>query len=158
MNLNFRRIKKLTDFLRKLPRDQFRFAELRIEHACGTIGCGIGHLPTVFPRLCESSPNSEPARNGRLKKAVYCGVFLKGYPHGDYDTFAVASEILGIPEPDVRRLFMPGYTIFGQYLGERATPAQLADRLDQYAAWRRVYPGTELLWVLASPGWALRHP
>lgn len=53
--IHVKRLKKLIAFLRKLPRKRFNFAIVRNEPPkCGVVGCAIGYMPNVFPRVFKS--------------------------------------------------------------------------------------------------------
>lgn len=50
--IHIKRLRKLIAFLRKLPRKRFNFAIVRNEPPkCGAVGCAIGYMPNVFPRV-----------------------------------------------------------------------------------------------------------
>lgn len=51
--MNAKRLQKLADYLKTVPRKNFDYRRVGRKDACGTIGCAMGHAATVFPRLIK---------------------------------------------------------------------------------------------------------
>lgn len=123
--MNARRLQKLADYLKTLPRKGFDFTAVGIkDDACGAIGCAIGHASVVWPR--------------RLRLKTYysrCLLEMK-VPSGwlDMSYTGVAMELFGICSNDAEALFTPGsqYLIKLPVCGRNATPKQVAKLIERY--------------------------
>lgn len=48
--MNRERIQAIIDYLRKLPNDRWYFNNIvQSVDDCGTVGCALGHFPSIFP-------------------------------------------------------------------------------------------------------------
>jgi len=119
------RLRKLADFLDKLPPAHFNFGVTRAdvsvsaENTCGTVGCAIGWCPKVFPKLCRVDNDGD----------VVIG------PSGCY--WGVGAELFNMTAYHARDLFTPDARspATGRALGRNATPKQVARRIRTYATW-----------------------
>jgi hypothetical protein len=70
----FKRLEKLADFLDKLPREKFNFADLVSEidkKGCGTVCCAIGWTPKVLPHLVKFTGDSI-----KLRSSSYIYIYI----------------------------------------------------------------------------------
>lgn len=123
--MNKKRLLKLADFLDQLPRQKFDFTVIgRLgtkpmaealkarKESCGTVGCAMGWMPAVFPRLTRWVPLDS--------KNVSIALRRDGPPL-EYD-WAVAGIVFGLPLEETIYLFDPTTSD----LGRGATPKQVA--------------------------------
>jgi hypothetical protein len=122
-----KRLLKLAAFLDTLPREKFDFAvvtrigkkpmleALKAGHErCGTVGCAIGWMPAVFPRLVRWDENNY--------------VCLKG-DVDDYNADRYAAErFFDLSDDEASCLFVPE----SSGLGALATPKQVARHIRQF--------------------------
>lgn len=123
--MNKQRMLKLADFLDNLPPKKFDFGSFRGEGAasCGTIGCAIGWMPSVFPRVCKSWVGEKVEGGYTLSDDVQL-----------YE-FDEAAEVLDIDVDHCRDLFTPTENLTElkpQFLPVSATPKQVAKRIRQF--------------------------
>ena len=125
--MNKQRMLKLADFLETLPTKKFDFSMIR-DHdkdvqyippaKCGAVGCAIGWMPTVFPRLCGDWVASKTKNGYTVRDGVW---------------FDDAAEVLDIDYSDCTALFTPGGEVYGlRNLGENTTPKAVARRIRQF--------------------------
>lgn len=119
-----KRLRRLSRFLRHLPRRKFdygRFVTRTNEDGCGTVCCALGWMPAVDSRHWQWG--------GRYK--------VKGVIHNYNSPFTSAMEYFGISLDSSVGLFNPyQQTGIGYHadLPESATPKQVADLIDWFLA------------------------
>lgn len=128
--IHIKRLRKLIAFLRKLPRKRFNFAIIRNEPPkCGAVGCAIGYMPNVFPRVFKSFalPSEEGADWTH-------GVGFRG--KGQPNFISVAEWVSGLPYEKAHFLFEPEnqFLIDDRLpdLDKDATPKQVARMLEKF--------------------------
>ncbi len=123
-------MEKLAEFLDKLSRKEFNFAEVvseaNIAKKCGTVCCAMGWTPVVFPRLVEFSLDEDEIRWSDV-------VFKKS---GERGYVEVAEELFEISYAEAEYLFTPNqqHYLGVKDLGNFATPIQAAKLLRKYMA------------------------
>jgi hypothetical protein len=119
--MNAKRLLKLADFLDRMPREKFDFAQIVEQRGlpmrkalqagktrCGTVGCAIGWMPAAFPRGLRWAGNSD----------VFPDVVLRR--DESLTDFDAAVEWFGITRAEADVLFVPGAKRWG-YSGLRET-------------------------------------
>lgn len=140
------RLRKLADFLDKLPRGDFSFNHVHVMckrtedspgiekprgNTCGSVGRAIGWTPKVFPKLVKFARPS----------GTYRGVEMRASHEGYW--VVVGEELFNMPHDHSNYLFTPRFayelgtkTPWGAFrLGEDATPKQVAKSIRRYATW-----------------------
>ena len=127
--MNKQRMLKLADFLDNLPTKKFDFSIFRDRddtavytppEKCGAVGCAIGWMPTVFPRVCKSWMGSKMKNGYTVKPGLW---------------FDDAAKVLDIDYNDCDNLFSPGGCVPGlrpTALSENTTPKKVAARIRQF--------------------------
>lgn len=128
--IHVKRLKKLIAFLRKLPRKRFNFAIIRNEPPkCGAVGCAIGYMPNVFPRVFRSF--AIPSYDVQLWTH---GVGFRGASEPNF--VSVAEWVSGLERFTASALFEPRNQ--GKvdarlpHLSKSATPKQVAAMLEKF--------------------------
>lgn len=130
-----KRMLKLAAFLRELPRKQFKFSEIvKKGPKCGTVGCAMGWTPVLFPHLVKAELE-EDLEDGTKRFDVKTKNSY-GYTNVAREIFDIQDEgdLVFDDEGGAYELFTPGHTVCGIYLDYRATPKQVARRLEKYVA------------------------
>lgn len=117
------RLWRVVRFLRRLPRDRFRFGILT--NSCHSVGCAVGWLPSVFPTL---------ARYGRREKNEQ-GVIINGARQSGSSITDATKSLFELPFY-CRFLFIP----LAQYriskdlpmVSSMGTPKQVASLLEKF--------------------------
>lgn len=134
--IHVKRLKKLIAFLRKLPRKRFNFAIVRNEPPkCGAVGCAIGYMPNVFPRVFKSFYRNYCDTTGVEEGWDWThGVGFRGQRIVSFD--GVAEWVSGLELPLASHLFSPGCQTRVHAdlpdLGDKATPKQVAAMLEKF--------------------------
>lgn len=135
-----RRLLKLAEFLREVPKEKFDFGILAFQNgkpmlealkagktACGTVACAIGWMPAVFPRSL-------------VWKKVWAGghglqVRLKGRPYTDFNA---AEVFFGITHDQSSWLFNPDPVDGG--LAATVSAKQVARRITTFVRREQLNP------------------
>lgn len=144
--IHLRRLRKLADFLDKMPKEKFDFSVVAIEEGkpmlqalragavhCGTVACGMGWMPAAFPRQIkwQQVGASERLLDIALRE-----------PTGDserdtesvFGAFYVAQEFFGITGVESWYLFNPGgHERQRNRLSVNARPQALARHIRRFA-------------------------
>lgn len=127
--MNKQRMLKLADFLDNLPAKKFDFAIFRTiacdapyvaPESCGAVGCAIGWMPTVFPRVCKEWVAFKTKNGYTLKNQGF---------------FTPAAKVLDLATDHCEDLFSPGVPVKGlnpRSLSEQTTPKAVAKRIRQF--------------------------
>lgn len=104
------RLLKLADFLDKLPRKKFDFgcvingpSPTRKTMDCGSVACGIGWTPAVFPRLVEGYKIAKEEDG-----LQHWDVRVKANPRKFNTYFKTAAHLFGLDNDTAYALFTPG--------------------------------------------------
>ncbi len=137
------RLRKLADFLDKLPRSHFNFGTVRDavgespENQCGTVGCAIGWCPDALPGTCRVVRSEFGGELGRMdvvaKGHRQVGVWSDRMQHA-----VTGAALFGISEDHAYMLFTPDEPSPANQrseLGRHASPKAVAKRIRTYAAW-----------------------
>lgn len=122
---------------------KFDFSKWHVNHGdenhCGTLGCAIGEMPVVFPKLARFGTighwlsGTIGAVKGRVKKR------LSG--------FELASDVFGVAVKDCHLLFNPGgqrwWVPKQTSLSNRATAKQVARSIRLYVKARQELKSSE---------------
>lgn len=128
--MNRKRIRKLANFLKKLPESKFDFAiigtkintESKVKVKCPTVGCAMGWMPSAFPLSGLRLKVEFEADNA---KANNCNLVTTSPTCGKTGDDLVA-DFLDIDNDIVEMLFYPNY-----YFKENDTTAkEVAKRLE----------------------------
>jgi hypothetical protein len=129
-----RRLLKLAEFLRTVPRKKFDYRswvgadwEGKQDLSCGTTACALGWAATMpsFRRLGMRLKTIESS----MATTTYHGyVGLKD--SNTTDSLWVAEQVFGLSYEDASRLFTPSED------EEEATPKQVAKKIEQFVAKR----------------------
>lgn len=127
-----KRLRKLIAFLRQLPRKRFNFAIVRNEPPkCGAVGCAIGYLPNVFPRVFKSIPLA--AGDGSLGTFTH-RITFRGTDEHNFG--GAAAWVSGLREIAAGDLFDPNQQRYVDkrlpILPKTATPKQVARMLEKF--------------------------
>lgn len=127
-HVTIKRLNKLADFLDTVPRPKFDLSLIRREPnpdyahpkevKCGTVACAMGWMPEAFPRAGIKPINGE--------------IGFKDQDTSEVDTFKTAQTFFGIGNQEAEGLFNTGNFMDSQYLGDQATPKQVAKRIRKY--------------------------
>lgn len=125
--MNKKRLVKLAEHLEKgkLGHKKFSFAVYNVgatqPKSCGTMGCAIGELPILFPKLWTWDSYNDPS----LRK--------KEYP---MDTRDEVQEFFGLDLDEIQHLFYPYQQnpqhYGGKILGDDATRKQVAKGIREF--------------------------
>jgi hypothetical protein len=133
--IHVRRLRKLIAFLDKLPRKRFNFAIVRNEPPkCGAVGCAIGYMPNVFPKVFQSVVNPNHSKVGAMEGWDWTHNVTFKDRYCDFPD--VAAWVSGLESYQASGLFHPD----GQSrvhpklkdLPESATPKQVARMLEKF--------------------------
>lgn len=117
-----RRLKKLADALRTIPKKQFDILPFcngdPKELGCGSVACAIGHCPIIFPEDWTYYNCGYRKFFPRLKGS------RSRWPFGD------AANFFGLKSDELDDLF----TYSGYYNGQHATPVQVARKIEKLLA------------------------
>lgn len=94
--------KRATEFVRRIPPDEFDIDHVWLDRGCGSVGCAIGHLQ----------------RAGMLPDLYTTG-----------NVCCVAVEYYGVTVSQAMRCFNNGDRTWGLALYHRVTPAMVAGRM-----------------------------
>jgi hypothetical protein len=135
------RLKKLRDFLHRLPKEKFKFSAVvdgidipRKTLGCGSTACAIGWCPVVFPKLAKYRQDNPFSRRG-------IRVTVKGMATGStINSWEEAGEkLFGIDRKEASLLFTPGVYADDQReyigldrLGDEPTPKQVAKNITKF--------------------------
>ena len=84
---------------------------LKVGGGCGTVGCAVGWMPTVFPRLTKWTQENVALREDETVVE-----------------YAVAERVFGLDYYESRGLFSPTWS----NLGVRASPKQVAKHIRRF--------------------------
>lgn len=96
-----KRLQKLIDHLRQMPRENFNFEALHERSICGTVSCAIGETPCLFPKLVEYAYEFL-CKDGREQYVV------KSKKTGKESYDEIGAELFGISSFISYCLFTPG--------------------------------------------------
>lgn len=127
------RLWKLARFLRELPPRKFYISlvvsKTDAKRECGTVCCGMGWTPRVFPDLVKWTAGGH-------------SIELIDEPGDPYFCSFVdlAAELFDISYREAQRLFNSGYELpwlGGHSLKDDATPVELADSIRLFVQWKK---------------------
>ncbi len=146
------RLNKLANYIEKLPKKNFDFGVFSAEkHGCGTVGCAIGYMPLVFPKLAkfrveastcdddfELTVNPKTLKMELKFKAgisdVANDINIQCKETG-YENFRAAERIFNITDNQAEFLFSPSF-----YNSGSGTSAKVvAKRMKDFAAGKYSY-------------------
>lgn len=130
--MNKERLLKLAAFLDTLPKERFNFRVFADERGkpmlealaagstdCGTVGCGLGWCPALFPDLIKWTPSGWFQHSTR-RDVLMIKTGSTGIPAGE--------ELFNLSEREAEYLFVPNES----HLDSSATPAQLAQHIRNF--------------------------
>jgi hypothetical protein len=131
-----KRLQKLITFLRTLPRKRFNFAIVRNEPPkCGAVGCAIGYMPNVFPRVFKSEALPHVSTQG-VKEGWDWTHGVKFRSAKPFSFEEVGMWVSGLDFYKAGRLFTPEMQSRVhsdlEDLSESATPKQVARMLEKF--------------------------
>ncbi len=146
-----KRLLKLAAFLRELPRQKFDFGTFFEQgdkaplealaagaHRCGTVGCAIGWMPAIWPKLVRWSTETRYDNDDLSYQVAGVPELRDGSANGFY----LAQVFFGIGYIAAHVLFDPewsyGYSTKNP-LSSNATPKQVAKHIERYV--KRNYHG-----------------
>lgn len=143
MKLQISRFLRFADYLEqpKLGFEKFNFNEVGVrlnkgvaKGHCGSVGCGVGELPSFAPklfRLFDTGINFRDNNYNPIGKFLNIQSKVNGA-----EGFSAAQEYFGIDEIDCSMLFVPNRARWwaDTVLGGDATAADLAKSIREYVA------------------------
>lgn len=116
-----KRLLKLANFLTELKRTQFNYGIFHIEDECGSVACALGWAGLI-PEFRKAGLTTG---KGNI---VRCEI------NGKRFLYEQAGAFFGLSSSECKGLFLPNHQdyIGCSYLGENATPKQVAKMLREF--------------------------